>query len=187
MSHTRRKFDEANFFLQRMGTHFSDHPEFDYYLNAFISSARSVLWVMRTEYHAVDGWENWFSTKQVAADEQELLRKVNDIRVRSVKTQPLETRFVLIVDIPADNVNPEMKSLLTSGGERFMVAPMKISSNGTMSLPDGFPIDEAIVGKSVGFERHLDEFPDENIVNVCTRYLKFLEDVVAECEVSYVL
>ena len=59
MNHTQRKLDEAQFFVDELertyyeivvGKFATDNPKppvCNYYFSAFISSARSVLWVMR--------------------------------------------------------------------------------------------------------------------------------------------
>lgn len=59
---TRSKFDEAQFFLERMkesrGT-----EEFQYYLSAFLSAARAVTWVLDKEYknsEYADDFVNWY-------------------------------------------------------------------------------------------------------------------------------
>ncbi len=60
------------------------------------------------------------------------------------------------------------------------------SESGEVALPDSFP-DDAILGSFQGVERYVDEFPGEDVVNVCTQYLCFLEQVVAECEANHEL
>ena len=56
-SNTKLKLKEALFFLQKMETHVDIEPDFDFYLNAFVSSSRSVKWIMNKEYSKVEGWE----------------------------------------------------------------------------------------------------------------------------------
>jgi hypothetical protein len=59
MTGTKLKVNEAKFFLEKMKESFQKQPDFDYYLSAFISSSRSVLWVMRCEFSKIHGWEEW--------------------------------------------------------------------------------------------------------------------------------
>jgi hypothetical protein len=88
---TSRKLEEAAFFLGRLAENYGKLKRFDFYLSAFISSARSVLWVMRNEYCGVDGWEDWYQARQPSDEERALLRGTNNLRVRLEKIAPLET------------------------------------------------------------------------------------------------
>ena len=187
MSRTRRKFDEANFFCERMEEQRFSHPQFDYYLSAFISAARSALWVMRSEYHLVPGWEGWYQTKQASPVEEAFLRKVNHVRVRSEKTHPIEAHIAVVISIPLERVTPELKERLESAtGERVWLTVLPITEGGEITLPDDFIIN-AFVGTLDSVERHIDEFPGEDFVEVCRRYLRFPEEVITECETNYAL
>ena len=52
---TKHKLEEAKFFLEQLRANYGKLKKFDYFLSAFISSARSVTWVMRNEYSSVPG------------------------------------------------------------------------------------------------------------------------------------
>lgn len=187
MSRTRRKLEEARFFYRFLEENRFANPAFDYYLSAFVSAARSVTWVMRAEYLGVQGWEQWFSTKLATPAEDALLCKVNEMRLRSVKTHPLEASAALIVHIPPEWVTPGLEDRLELGvGKRFKATIFEVAEDNEIQFPDGFP-NNAIVGTVEGVERRVDEFPDEDVVNVCKRYLLFLEELVAECEANQAL
>lgn len=182
MTHTRRKLDEAKFFL-----HLADENrhtrEFNFYLSACVSAARSVTWIMRSEYSRSEGWEHWFQTKQPTSEDQELLRQVNQVRIRSEKQRPLEASATLEIDIPPERVTEELKARMQTWpvGTRFKLALLEISESGDMTLPEGFP-EDAIVGITAGFELRLDEFPDEDIIGALRRYVALLDELVTECE-----
>ena len=77
MSRTRAKLNEARFFLGELERTYYEYverlellsknnpepPVCQYYLSAFISSARSVMWVMRSEYQNLGGWEEWYQSR----------------------------------------------------------------------------------------------------------------------------
>ena len=46
-SETRLKLEESSFFLKKMEENIKLDPDFDYYFNAFISSGRSVTFIMQ--------------------------------------------------------------------------------------------------------------------------------------------
>jgi len=69
MGRTRQKLEEAAFFLAKVKEHYFDVLDeeeqarpFLYYLSAFVSAARSVTWVMRSEYSALEGWATWYQS-----------------------------------------------------------------------------------------------------------------------------
>ncbi len=70
-----------------MAQHLADEsppvPKFLYYLSAFVSSARSVPWVMRSEYAEVPGWERWFEGEEQLVEEQELLDSFTNLPLPS--------------------------------------------------------------------------------------------------------
>lgn len=182
MTHTRRKLDEAKFFLQLADE--SRHiPNFNFYLSACVSAARSVTWIMRSEYSRSEGWQHWFVTKEPTPKEQELLRKVNQVRIRSEKQRPLEANVMLEVNIPPERVTEELKARMQTWpvGTRVSLALVGISEQGELTLPEGYP-EDAIVGTTGGFELRLAEFPGEDIIGALRRYIALLDELVGECE-----
>jgi hypothetical protein len=96
MGRTRQKLEEAAFFLAKVRDHYFDVLDEDEqarpflcYLSAFVSAARSVAWIMRSEYKALEGWEAWYQSKQPELEDRALLRRFTAIRNRSEKAEPL--------------------------------------------------------------------------------------------------
>jgi hypothetical protein len=112
MTNTQHKLNEASFFLGKLEQDYLKHPDFDYYLSAFISSARSVLWIMRSEYHTIEGWEDWYISKKPDQDEELFLKRVNEIRVRSEKITALKTGSGMSVLIPKESLSQELKDAM---------------------------------------------------------------------------
>lgn len=56
---TRHKLNEADFFLCELERNYLNYPDFEYFLSAFISSARAVLWIMESEYNSIKAWRTW--------------------------------------------------------------------------------------------------------------------------------
>lgn len=81
MGKTTVKLDEAEFFLKQIEENL-EHPTFDDYLGAFISSARSVLWVMRSEYRISADWEPWYKSLEPSTSDETLLQIINTARIR---------------------------------------------------------------------------------------------------------
>ena len=195
MNRTQGKLEEARFFLGELERTYYDHieqfeklfpenyelPKCQYYLSAFISSARSVMWVMRSEYHSVEGWEEWYQSKKLTGNDEELLKKINDVRVRSEKLSPLSLAYniafneLFIENPPKDN----NESNLDAHHKRFSlkIAPVPVEG-------------EDISGKEqiIEFEVELssffwtiEDFPNEDILTVCKSYFSLLQTIVVEC------
>ncbi len=65
-SNTRFKLNEAAHFLEQVKISQSDTDVFLYNLSAFLASARSVVWVMRTEFASKNrqtNFETWYSAE----------------------------------------------------------------------------------------------------------------------------
>src|SRR2546429_7400053 len=102
MWRTRQKLNEATFFLTKVEEHAEDvdklwldrgtRDELCYFLSAFVSAARSVSWMMRSECCRLAEWELWWRAQEVDAP-KELLRIFNDLRVRSEKADPLQLSY----------------------------------------------------------------------------------------------
>src|SRR4030095_10628032 len=129
---TLRKLEEAHFFLGQLAPNYMKDRKFDFYLSAFISSARAVPWVMRSEYGKLVGWKSWYEGRKPSAQEARLLDGTNSLRTRLTKQEALRTttriqlKGVNLAKPELDRVN----SALSSGN-----VPIRLSgSRGKYSL-----------------------------------------------------
>jgi hypothetical protein len=181
MSRTRRKFMEATFFLRKLEESVTEHPDFDYFFSAFVSSARSVTWVMKAEYKECPGWLRWYETKKPDESEHLLLSQMNALRVRSEKFEPLETRVAVVVDFPPSAVTPELRDLLNMSIGRPVQTWL-------YAVPDGDPADtpegaNVLIGDIQGIVRHIPELNDQDVLLACKDYATTLELLVLEAEI----
>ncbi len=185
MTRTQRKSLEAQFFLMHLEKDWRHVPNFDFYLSAFISAARSVLWVMRSEFLHIPGWTEWYNEKHPSSEMSEFLRKLNNVRVRSVKTIPIKTRTKAKVHIPPSKVTSELLEWLSqSHGKKVRLIPAD-SSNTNFAITDGSKVLAEAELQSAQHE--LPEFPGENCLLICLRYLSWLEGLVAECHDKFAI
>jgi hypothetical protein len=104
-SKTQLKLQEALFFLEKMEEFYTVNPDFDYYFNAFISSGRSVTFVMQKEYSKIQGFEEWYENRVLNEKENTLLKKLSiDLRNTSIHLKSLTTTLEYIFLIP-DHIN----------------------------------------------------------------------------------
>ncbi len=181
MSDTRRKLEEARFFFSKLEEDVAD-AAFCYYLSAFISAARSVTWVMKAENRGNPHWVAWYEGRWPTLSEQEMFRRTNALRVRAVKRQTPAASGIVVVTPEPGAFTDELQAYFGPErvGERFTVtlAPSDephptVVEDGRVSFictADAYPV--------------VDEFPDENVVDACRKYLQRLEALVDESDRS---
>ena len=184
---TRRKLQEAKFFLGLLKPNYTKEQKFDFFLSAFVSAARSVTWVMRSEYSDTPGWSEWHRTRQLDSAEEQLFKGTTIVRNRTQKLGALKTLMGATVagvylangdEVAANNI---FKQAAQDG------LPAKIGgSSGKYTIElmiEGRPV--VLYAREVQFDRRLEEFPGKHILDVCKRYYESLAKLVNECEARF--
>jgi hypothetical protein len=161
MLRIQKKLREAHFFLAKMTDReqkaFGDHEEFDFYLSAFLSAARSVDYRLRYEqkkaYKIFYGnWENALSP-----DEKRLMKFMADDRKievhQSGSARVQKERRILVYDTYQDK-----------------------SGSVTVSAPPGTP--PAVIAKPTFFFSV--NGLQMSVLDYCRQYIKLLERLVRE-------
>ena len=176
---TEYKLEEARFFLAHLEKHWNHVPHVDFYLSAFVSAARSVTWIMKAEFSDVSGWKEWYEGKKPSREIRDLLKTMNDVRVRAVKTTPLKTRTTANVTIPPEDVTPRVLALLEGGTRQLIHLEPIDETNTVFHIKHG---DEILAKAHLNSASHeLPEFGGRDAKDVCREYLTELEGVVSEC------
>lgn len=196
MKLTEGKLNEARFFLAELEKAYYEYidalgaddlksPTSQYYLSAFISSSRSVMWVMRYEYNEVQGWEAWYESQKANPEyeKDQLLKKINDLRVRSEKKSPLSLApniaFNSVSEADGPTLNAD-ETLPKDRRKRFNARFTRVPNEGEEADEEPKTIELLLEVRS--FFLALEEFPNEDILKVCKSYLTFLERIVSECK-----
>ena len=184
---TRRKLQEAEFFLAQLKPNYNKDRKFDFFLSAFISATRSVPWAMRSEYSKVPGWKEWYEARKPAPEEERVLQGTTAVRNRTQKIGALKTLSkVKVAGLSLPNADQALAKEMLEHAMRDGI-PAKIGgSSGKFTLEfviEGQPI--MLFAESVIFKRQLEEFPDENILDVCKKYYKSIAALVTECEARF--
>jgi hypothetical protein len=185
---TRYRLQEAEFFLALLKKHHNHAMKFDFYLNAFLSAARSVLLVMHAEYDKVDGWKKWYDAKEVDSEEEKrLLKGTTKARDRTLKREPIRTLGGIAVAGPYTETGEEGEAAkLMDRIVRERVPASIFGTTGKITIEavvDGQPV-KFYVRKAI-FKRQLAEFPGEKVPDVCKRYYDWLAKIVGECESKF--
>lgn len=184
MTNTERKLGEAKYFLKQLTPNFL---YFDYILSAYLNAARSVTWVMRHEFNKVVGWEGWFVSCKISDKEKNLLKKINDFRILSVKTTGIKTNYFFIEGFAVENEEDysRIENFLSELNEGDVVEFTFCDENdeefhNKSNDEDGFPI----MLRRKDDEENSD-LSRKSITNLCNDYFIFLEKQVGICIGKY--
>jgi hypothetical protein len=178
---TETKLEEARFFLDRLEESHTELPDSQYYLSAFVSSARSVLWIMRAEFCRVPGWETWYDNRESGLQDEGFLKRFNDLRVRSTKVEPVRPSSQTLFILQDGALTPAVREYLSAYGDkkhRFILERVADSEVDEPVVEDGrisLPL------QSVRRLLVVDEFPGQDILRICREYMNWLGEIVAEC------
>ncbi|WP_036124854.1 hypothetical protein [Lysinibacillus sphaericus] len=179
MANTRTKLNEAMFFYKLLKENNKVYPDFNYFLNAFLNSARAVTWIMVSEYDKIDGFKEWYKNQKVDDETKILLDDINVLRVQSTKKEPVQANPVAQFNIDENSITDEVKERLKEINKKKVTI--------TISTDDEEPKegDISIKGRISGIINSVKEFPNEDIINKCEKYIKELDQLVGECEKQF--
>jgi hypothetical protein len=183
LTRTQYKLEEARFFLLLLEQNWRHFPHVDYFLSAFVSAARSITWVMRSEYSTKPGWLEWFDAKKPSPKTRDLLKQMNDVRVRATKTVPLKTRTTATVTIRPEQVTPDLLQFLHSDSRgQVRLEPTDPSNTEALLM-----LGDRVLGKArIDNATHeLPEFQGRDVREVGKEYLAELEELCAECRARF--
>ena len=84
MSQTGKKLRETQYFYNQMLENYKEPEKFEFNLQAFLSAARSVTFVMQKEYSKHPDFGKWYESKQKEMHTDEMLRFFNEKRTVSI-------------------------------------------------------------------------------------------------------
>lgn len=178
MSDTEKKLQEAKYFLRRMLETYSAPFEFECNLQAFISSARSVTWVMQKEYSKKPEFEEWYGKKQEEMQADEMLRFFREARTTTTHRKPLDVGTVAhIKQIYLNSIPRGWGFAITGKGEPVWITPKGEQIH-------AFEFDTQ-VKRAYLFDNPPTVFlgsklSDISVVTLCRLYLAYLSDLVKE-------
>ncbi len=176
-SNTRLRLKKSFFFLQKMETNIDIEPDFNFYLNAYISSSRSVKWVMNKEYSKVEGWEDWNKNTSSTNEEVNCIKIISKLRNQSLKEKPLVTSKEFIFPIP-EGINIKIGALYKILVFRDDLLPNREIENEIKQKFGSNPINFTSKREII----RIVEKMGEDIMLLCQHYYQWLENLVNECE-----
>lgn len=178
MENTEFKLNESKFFLEKMKESKDEKIEFEYYLNAYINSSRSVLWIMKSEYSKINGWKKWYEDKD-DEEQKNILDGIVKMRNRSIKQSPLKvTTYYTIGD---DKKFYDIKEAFRKFDGRkvdISIKPLEEKVEEFKMYEDNNKLE--ISGK-FNISTTVEEFKYKDIIDICEEYDTWLSNIVNEC------
>jgi hypothetical protein len=174
MSEASSTLETARFFLDKMVETPADLQSVKHYLNAFLSSARSVTWVLQKEFSSKPGFNAWYNSKTKSIDPENDFSLFNDLRNTSIKERSIYPNPTISA---TDAIGFEESYRITLHDKNGNI--IKEATGGTKTKE--IPKIEKKITRSFIFE----ERPDDDAFALCERYYSKLKDVVIECELSF--
>ena len=173
MTRVEYRLAAARFFLRSLRDQGLKQPEFDWMLEAFISIARTVRWLMRAEVHNSPLMDEWEQSYAPGAEITALYKKVNEIRVRLTKIEPTRTKEVVKLHFPPV---PGLLKALEDGDETGgALIRVWTSPDGKQFVVESIDGQYSAPAELRAQYQSLDEFPQEDALDVCERYLSQLQ------------
>ncbi|MDD5510536.1 MAG: hypothetical protein PHI12_06995 [Dehalococcoidales bacterium] len=158
---TRRKVEEAKYFLHMMKQTFEDDDCFSYNLSAFLSAARSITYHMQKQYKRRSGFTEWYCQKQIGMSADSELQYLNNARVENVHKETAQTgatrERTVSLDVIIGEVTPQKEQV-----EEAVSEP---------PTPSSYPT-----------ARFFPDLKDGAVIEFCERQLVKYEELVEECE-----
>lgn len=178
ITNTEEKLKEAKYFLQLLIENKLEGEKFDYILNAFIGSARSITWIMRAEFLKVPKWEEWYNSKSVSKKEEKLLKLFNELRVESTKCNPIKTTAFFSMNIPSTSLNDSKIKILKKLVGKIVEVNIAKKDKNLKKSKYGLYFDNV---KICEIGRSLKSHSEEDAIKNCKKYFVLLEKLTREC------
>ncbi len=186
MSKSREKFNEAKYFYEQMKSKFKEGKteEFKHCINAFLSSARSVTFVLQKEFKKYKGFDEWYELQIEKKFKDEKLKKFVILRNISLKEEPINPRYIFGVFFEKGiKVEPGDEFTIktdTSSYVRYRYKPGKLTPKKIIE-ENIDNLDKPNIFLNCEFQ----EIPGVNLFDICKKYLSALIDLVTECEKKF--
>jgi hypothetical protein len=168
MTRVEYRLAAARYFLQLLHSRKPKPPEFDWLIEAVITTARTATWLMNAEAHKSSVFEEWKASNPPDTETAGLFKKITLIRNRISKEEPARTRAVIKAHL---NPPPELLAAIQGGGQLRVLA----SPDGKRHIMESMDGRHRAEAENVVEYQSLDEFPVENVLDVCERYIAMLE------------
>jgi len=181
MSATSQKLNEAIVLLEQAKANSDDYVVFIANLNAFVSAARSVTFVMQTEYASAAGFKEWYRGKGLEEDGD--LKFFNKLRVDTEHIRPFNTPTTRYTTVFKGGLSIPAGTTVEIPFGRVAAGQIVVSDEAA-AMVDGRPVP---IERSTTRAYYFTDRPEEDAITLCQKYFQKVKELVIECEQKFPL
>jgi len=179
MSNTRGKLEEAKYFLEQMQVYVEDRKKFAFNLSAFLSAARSITFVMQSEFKSSPGFDDWYKDKQKEMNNDGDFGFFNHLRVATIHKKPVVPHKKTEIGISETIAVSESITIRVIDKEGNVVSEQTLESEPKENKPS----QETKV--TVKHSWYFEERPNDDLLELWNKYIQKIEKLVEECEKQF--
>jgi len=179
MNNTKKKLEEAKYFLEQMQAYVEDPKKFVFNLSAFLSAARSVTFVMQSEFKSSPGFDDWYEDKKKEMANDKDFEFFNKLRVATIHKKPVVPHKKIKISISETIATSESITIRVIDKEGNVVSEQTVKSEPQKNKPS--QETEVTTKHSWYFE----ERPNDDLLELCNKYIQKIEKLVEECEKQF--
>jgi len=168
------KLDETKYFLEQMRLNIKDRRAFKHNLSAFLSSGRSVTFVLQNEYAENTKFREWYEKKKEEMKTDNLLNFFVNKRNYVIKEGPVELRGKIFL---------EVHDAITISES---VTVIKKRPDGTEEIVHQTEPEIKARAKpkeiKSSYQLFFEDYPDKDILTLCEEYVERLTKIVEEAK-----
>jgi hypothetical protein len=164
--------------LEQAKLNSNDYSVFMANLDAFVTDARSVTYIMQTEFDSITGFKEWYKVKREEMKRDPDFVLFNKLRVDSTHIRPFNTPSRYTTSFPG--------GLTITGGKEVNIPLGKaderhnlVIDNETPVTIDREPADN--IRRSTTRNYFFTDRPNEDAVRLCEMHFQKLKQIVIEC------
>lgn len=177
MSNTKEKLEETKYFWEQMQVCVEDCKKFAFNMSAFLSAARSVTFIMQSEFKSSPEFSDWYKDKQKEMNNDGDFRFFNNLRVATIHKKPVVPHKKTEIGIS--------ETIAISESITIRVIDKKgnvISEQTSEPKKNKSPKETEI---TVKHSWYFEERPNEELLGLCYKYIQNIEKLVEECEKQF--
>ncbi|MGA9168758.1 MAG: hypothetical protein WCF03_21050 [Nitrososphaeraceae archaeon] len=184
MTDTQQKLMYARIMLEQAKQNSNDYSIFIANLDAFITDARSVTYVMQKEFNSIIGFKEWYNVKQQEMKNNSVFDLINNLRVNTTHVRPFNTPSKYTTSFP--------DGMTISGGKTVDIPLGSVDDRGNLVIDDTIPVNincqpTVNIKRSTTRNYFFTDRPNEDAVSLCESYFQKLQELVMECHAKFKL
>ena len=132
MTDTQQKLIYAHIMLEQAKQNSNDYSVFIANLDAFVTDARSVTYIMHKEFNSTIGFKEWYNAKQQEMKNNSVFNFFNDLRVNTTHVRSFNTPSKYITSFP--------EGMTISGGKTADIPLGSVDDKGNLVIDDITPV-----------------------------------------------